>query len=292
MRQYFSSRSRPLLLSLALHALLLCFFISSQTNTHYRTTAQQVPHTRALEAMTIDPTHLAQAVGAIQAERAEKKHLAQQQLQHWQHQLNSARHARRAEQKHLAHLKLQKAHLKKEQAHLKIERDRLNKAQNAKRQALAKQTAQTKKQAKKLEQIQKQLHQAQAQALNNKQAKLQKIIENQQLADEKAKIDAENARVEKGILNEYRAKILQAIRLNWHPNVQKSDHFTQLLVELAPGGTVTDVSILKSSGDHALDRFARLALYKASPLPVPGSPALFEKFSRFRIKMSPKSVTG
>ena len=48
-------------------------------------------------------------------------------------------------------------------------------------------------------------------------------------------------------------------------------------VTQVPGGTVTNVKIGKCNGDAAVVESIRLAVYKASPLPTPPDPSLFER---------------
>ena len=44
-----------------------------------------------------------------------------------------------------------------------------------------------------------------------------------------------------------------------------------------PGGKVVEVEVLTSSGNAAYDRSVRDAVLRASPLPVPKNPSLFDR---------------
>jgi outer membrane biosynthesis protein TonB len=55
---------------------------------------------------------------------------------------------------------------------------------------------------------------------------------------------------------------------------------------------ITSIELVQSSGDAVLDRSARVALLKSSPLPVPQEAALFDQFRSLRIKMSPQEIKG
>jgi colicin import membrane protein len=67
---------------------------------------------------------------------------------------------------------------------------------------------------------------------------------------------------------------------------------TELHVRVAPSGTVLDVQIVKKSGNEALDRSAVAAVHRASPLPVPTDPAVFESFREIRLILRPEDVLG
>lgn len=94
-----------------------------------------------------------------------------------------------------------------------------------------------------------------------------------------------------GIVNKYKALIVQAISRKWLvPAGADKKRYSELMIHLAPGGMVLDVQISKSSGDVALDRSARDAVFKASPLPVPSDANEFESFRQFVLKVRPENV--
>lgn len=89
-------------------------------------------------------------------------------------------------------------------------------------------------------------------------------------------------------VNRFKAMILQQIQQNWIVP-QHVEHLScELKVELAPGGTVLNVTLLKSSGNDALDRSAINAINKASPLPTPTKSADFDAFRSFTITVKPE----
>lgn len=114
-----------------------------------------------------------------------------------------------------------------------------------------------------------------------------KALQQQLLSEQKRVVGAKM----QGEVNKYKALILQAISRRWlvPPGVNK-ELTSVLLITLAPGGTVLDVQITKSSGDLALDRSARDAVFKASPLPVPEESDAFDQLRQIVLKVKPKDI--
>jgi|SRR3990167_1665097 len=127
-----------------------------------------------------------------------------------------------------------------------------------------------------------------------KQKSLKSVFANsleQQMAREKNASDATKTLQMQGVIDKYKALILQSISQHWlvPPHADKS-MFSELLIHLAPSGMVLDVQLVKSSGDSALDRSARAAIFKASPLPVPDNADEFAPFRQFVLKVRPKDI--
>lgn len=113
----------------------------------------------------------------------------------------------------------------------------------------------------------------------------------QQLLDEEIKLKGLVTRQSQGEVNRYKALILQAISENWLvPNMVNRTLSCELMIKLAPNGSVLLVQITKSSGDELLDHSARRAVLKASPLPVPKSPENFAAFKEFVLKVKPENL--
>jgi len=91
-----------------------------------------------------------------------------------------------------------------------------------------------------------------------------------------------------GAIDQYKALILQQIQQNWIVPENVANLSCILQVQLAPGGMVLHVSVVKSSGNEALDRSALAAVNKASPLPVPKDSATFSAFRNFTLTVKPQ----
>jgi colicin import membrane protein len=113
----------------------------------------------------------------------------------------------------------------------------------------------------------------------------------QQMLQEAKRLAAAQVQRTQGVVDKYKAMILQTISQHWLVPGNPDKHLSaELLIRVAPGGDVVDVQVLKSSGDAALDRSARTAVLKSSPLPVPKEGDAFEAFRQFVLKVKPESV--
>lgn len=113
----------------------------------------------------------------------------------------------------------------------------------------------------------------------------------QQMQQEQNALAAAHARQVQGQVDKYKALILQSISQNWlvPANIDKK-LYAELLIRVAPGGVILDVQLIKTSGNDALDRSARAAVLKSSPLPVPADPDAFEPFRQFTLKVKPENI--
>ncbi|MGE0080137.1 MAG: cell envelope integrity protein TolA [Thiohalomonadaceae bacterium] len=125
-------------------------------------------------------------------------------------------------------------------------------------------------------------------------ADLQKKREAQQKAEAeaalKAKLAAEQERLEReqASLNsrlkaDYVDLIANKVSRNWlRPAGTSGSVDCQVFVRQLPGGEVVDVRLLQSCGSPALDRSVEAAVRKASPLPAPPTPEVFDREIKFR----------
>lgn len=112
-----------------------------------------------------------------------------------------------------------------------------------------------------------------------------------QLLNEEIKLKGTQSRQAQGEVNKFKALILQAISEHWVvPTQANKKLYCELMIRVAPGGVVLDVQITKSSGDPSLDSSARVAVLKASPLPVPKDSDAFDAFRQFVLKVKPENI--
>lgn len=127
------------------------------------------------------------------------------------------------------------------------------------------------------------------------QTKFQKMLKaqaekslRQQLLNEDIKVAGTQTRESRGVVDKYKALIIQSISEHWLiPSGARKNLYCELMIRLAPGGMVLDVQVTKSSGDPSLDSSARAAVLKASPLPVPNEAKDFAPFKEFVLRVKP-----
>ncbi len=100
----------------------------------------------------------------------------------------------------------------------------------------------------------------------------------QQLA---AELDAETQRMDAiaaGARDAYIYAIQQKVQRNWvKPASAKPGLECDVRVSQLPGGAVVSVNIVRCNGDAAVQRSIIAAVEKASPLPEPADPSVFER---------------
>ncbi len=119
----------------------------------------------------------------------------------------------------------------------------------------------------------------------NLKAKQTALMDQQLVAEESQSV---RSQATQGEIDKYKALILRQIQQNWimPQNVQNLSAI--LRVEVAPGGMILKVNLIKSSGNDALDNSAIAAVNKASPLPVPKDSAAFSAFRTFTLTVKPE----
>jgi colicin import membrane protein len=111
--------------------------------------------------------------------------------------------------------------------------------------------------------------QADAQESSERQADLQRSL----AAEERAKVARSGA-----ALASWESQIAAKITRAWlRPPTARPGIQCVLNVTQVPGGEVTQVSIGECNGDQAVRESIEAAVYRASPLPPPPDPALFDR---------------
>jgi colicin import membrane protein len=182
--------------------------------------------------------------------------------------------------------KLEKERKLKEQKELELkkkEEEKRKLAQELERRKEEEKRKQKELEARKLEEEKKRIEKERL----AKEAEAKRLAqERQAIADRLAKEQAAAARALNDkyialIQNHVRRHIIEPPNLQGNPQVEFD-------VVLIPGGEVLSIKLRRSSGNPAYDAAVERAIVKASPLPLPPDPGLFQQFRDLHLRIRPK----
>ena len=284
-----ASPKSSFVLSLAVHALVLtALFVSSSS---VQPIQQRPSGTRVVQkSTTVNTEQLQQEIAKVKKERLariteEKRRVQtlQSRQASLQRKLSQKEQALSKQEKRLARLKVAQQKEQQQLKSLQVKQVEAEKNFTTKQKVLAS----TEQKLKKLRLEQQAVKNAvEKQKLAQEAKQLAEKLKLQQLAAERAELQRQ--RMNEGIIDRYRARILTAIQQQWIvPKETKPVLQCKFLVQLSSAGVVQQVQLLQSSGSSVLDRSARIALLKASPLPIPENPALNKAFRSIRLAVRP-----
>lgn len=274
MNNYQDNYTLPLLFAVALHLGLFVMLMPAMRTTGQvqETTLQP---TEIVRATTIDRAQVESQIAELKSQEQAKKNAEQARQRELQRQAQALKKQRIDEERRLAELKSQqkKAEAQRVKAHEQAEK-KLTQLQQQ-------QAAQAKELAK--------LEEARAAEARKAAAEAEKLAQQQRAREEQAR--RVRQRQQQGEVDRYKALIVQAISRYWIIP-ESADHSlsAQFEIRLAPDGKVLSVSLKRSSGDSVLDRSAETAIYKASPLPVPGDDEVFGQFQVLNLTVRPEEI--
>jgi len=179
-----------------------------------------------------------------------------------------------------------RAEEEKRQVDLQAEQQRIRNQEEAERTRREKEAAERKKQQE--AEVERRLEEA--------ERKRQEDIERQRKENERLKKEAETAERQRqldaevaaesnrleamnaGELSRYQFAIMQQLQRNWiEPATAIAGIECIVHVRQLPSGEVVGVTVGECNGDDSVRRSIEAAVYKASPLPLPSSPGLFDR---------------
>jgi len=90
-------------------------------------------------------------------------------------------------------------------------------------------------------------------------------------------------------VGKYGALIRQKISRSWNRPPGTAKGLQSIVrVRLVPGGEVLEATVVRSSGVSLFDLSVKHAVYKASPLPIPPDPELFDYFRDIEFLFNPE----
>ena len=180
---------------------------------------------------------------------------------------------------------------RKRQEDARIEKERLSRLaeEEAERKRRAEEEAEKRRKADEVEKERKRVE-----AERRREAEIERQrLENERLRAEaqaarQAEIDAETNRLDAMQANAetaYMFAIQQKINRNWvRPPTAKAGIECIVNVRQLPGGEVASVTIGTCNGDSTVRRSIEAAVHKASPLPAPSDPSVFDRNLRLEFR--------
>lgn len=215
---------------------------------------------------------LAEAKKARQAEVKRKQALEQQ---------------RKAEEKRLA---AEKARRQQEVARIAAEKAALEKKRQAEEKRLAELAAKRKaEEAERKRRVaaeaKRKAEEAKRKAEEERQHREREAAMRAEIAAEQARLDAAERQRLDSLRGQYVAAIAAKVERNWiKPPSARPGLSCEVRVRQIPGGEVIDVQVSRCTGDETFHRSVETAVRKASPLPIPQDPRLFEREIIFDFK--------
>lgn len=268
-----------LLGALALHVLFVGVFSLTMLNLSRRPPPVQM----AIQAVVVDQSVLNRASRQQQRarERERQKIETQQHEQEAEARQREQQETERREAEQRAELERQTEVRQREEA----EQQRLQEEQmqrerqeaQRKQEAEAEQKRQAEAERKRVAEIERKQKEAAERRRVAQDAEAQAAREEDlrgQLEEEEGRTRAENS----GLLAQYIAMIEQRIVRNWNrPPSARPGLECEVRVAQTPSGTVLSVQLGRCNGDAAVRQSIEAAVMRASPLPPPPDPRLFER---------------
>lgn len=280
--------SKAFMLALMLHGLILLVLVFS---VDFSTRPEMPKQVETVQAVVVDNALVQAEMEKIRQAELRKKNKENQRLQKLEDK------ARKEEQKR------QQAEQKRKQEEQRLaDLTRKRQADEKKREQEAKKLAELEKQNKQLEQerqaeqqrlaaLQKKREQeelARQQAIQAEEDKKRRAAEaealREKLAEEERQRQQNSARMEK-MRSQYVKLIERHVARKWiKPASTTNDMFCEVLVTQNRVGMVLSVTTSQCNGDQAFQQSVEGAVRRASPLPDPPAPDVFEREVRFTFR--------
>ncbi len=287
--KHLKSYSIPFIFSFLLHTAVIAILIFSRQKMQLPTL--QHVNSKVVTAVTIDKKIINEEVQRIKKQKLQQALREQRHQKYLQQQEQTAKRQRLKEQRLLAALQAKQLKLKQQTVQHEAQLKQQKLRELAEYKKLQQLKIQHQKMLRQNRLALKRQHALKQQQLKMMQQTLSKQLWQQQLQREQQALSKNQSKRIKSIIDHYKSLILQAIQQQWIiPANTKREMSCLLLIHLGPGGVVLDVKTLHSSQNHWLDQSARVAVFKASPLPVPQNPSVFERFRELRLLVRPLKV--
>ncbi|MDH5766088.1 MAG: cell envelope integrity protein TolA [Gammaproteobacteria bacterium] len=261
--------------SVGLHVLLV--ILLSVSLSHNAPRLPDRPAVKTVQAVVVDSAQVNTELEKLKQIEVNKRKKEESRKNKLENEMKKAREARKKEEQRLADLK------KKQQQREKAEKEKQKKLaaeQKKKEQELAKLEKKRKAEQEKLAAIEKQRQQQE----ESERRKQEEAELKRQLLEEERRQAKLNTRLQ-NLRAQYIKSIEQKVVRNWLPPVKMQPGWScEVSVRQNPLGEVTSVKMLNCTGSSAFNSTVERAVKKASPLPVPPDPQVFEAKIQFTFR--------
>ena len=247
------------------------------------------PKVNIIQATVVDEKKVLAEIEKLKKAEKRKINKETQRKKKAEKDLKKIKNARKKEEKKRKVEQKRLAELKKKQAAEKKKAQSLAKKRKAEDKKIKQQQQVETKRLKELEIKRKAEEQRLAEAA------MQRSMEDELKKEKAAAAKKKKANTARDIqamteIEKYISLIHQDVTSSWIlPANFKPGSKCTVRVKLIPGGDVADVKVSKCSGDTLFDRSVDAAVRRASPLPVPKDPYVFDKMRDIEFIFNPKS---
>jgi colicin import membrane protein len=281
---------RAMMYAILVHVVLAGVLFISLEWSDVPTPAQ--PKVDIVKAVAVDESKILAELEKLKKAEAKRNNLEKAKQRKLEKAALEAKKKRQREEKRLAKLRKEREAEKKRQKQLQKER-------KAEEQRIAADRQKKKQELERLQAEQAALESkriAEEKALADAAAKRQQLEDQRrrdaeaaarraEMAAEQQRLEAANQKRLNSLRGRYIADIQNKVERNWiRPASAKQGLSCKVVVNQIPGGEVINVTVTQCIGDEVFRRSVESAVYKASPLPRPSDPALFDREIVFTFK--------
>lgn len=261
--------------SVVLHIVLIVLL--SVSLSHNAPRLPNKPTVNTVQAVVVDSVQVNTELEKLKQIEASKRKKEESRKKQLEREMKKAREARKKEEKRLADLKKKRA--QRERAE-KEKQKKLAAERKKKEQELAKLEEQRKAEQERLAAIEKKRQQEEeAERRKAEQAERQREMLEEERRQAKLNTRLQNLRAQ------YMKSIEQKVARKWVPPVKMQPGWScEVSVRQNPLGEVTSVKVLNCTGSSAFNSTVERAVRKASPLPVPPDPQVFDANIQFTFR--------
>ena len=212
--------------------------------------------------------------------KLEKQRLAEKKKQ--EQKLAAEKKKIAEKQKALALAKKKEADRKEKE---RIAKEKVEKERLAKEQAAKEKKERELKEKQRLAAEKKRKEEEERQRRAEEKAEFERALLEEERREEEARVQAARAARLQTQLQQYMMQIDQAVENNWlRPATSSEEQSCEVIVTQTMSGDVIDVQLQSCTSDNAFQRSVERAVRKASPLPLPPDPELFDRKIQFTFK--------